>query len=710
MNLQNEVEKYKSHPFKNGISLSFIDAIFELERGQSKYIDTESFELHFIKYGGVLDDEIKYWVELFLNRDKSRIEISFINYLITIGIKLKYDKFKDQNNISSLKEIYQIIIFIERKTEFTVFEYIETLFQNEQLEQIYKLFFFNIFQGLPKEQQIGELSFHTYNEFREIKLSQESYQDTIYLLENYFEYSGRVDFLIKYFYKFSKNPNIFYFIIHHKKSVVVQNYLKYMDNSSSELIYFLSYAIIFNQYFKFEDELISYIKKSDVESFFIFLKSIILRFDFYQLNKENHYLFYLLVTELMEDIDISNMKKLLYLIEKSDFAIFAPIVIFILQKFDNKEERENIFFQILFSMIESSSFINNQNLQTSFHQLVHYFIDLIYKEGYQERFVNLLIGRFHNYLFETHEEKESEINLFFFIANLYLYKFNTKDENSVIYKIFKMSLKLFESKLKSSNPNIFLINLHKIYHHFLTDYLKEHQITAEIFKEFLYKIDSVFDDNDLIKFNQLLWILPDSYQNTDIDELNLDMIGESTRKRLVEISSVTKQKLVIYPVYEAKATVLQKGEFFILKLLKILFIYDLIYPFSKLFLKQKTVFKRDKNKIYLFNDDIMYKSYLTKDIKITSFKFYLHYNLIIPFLALIPLLFVGFRVILDGIYVSSLKLSLLGGGLVLGVFVFNFYLYYLFKFFEKNRFFSFEIESDKKIIVTDTQDFIKLFS
>ncbi|MBN2694775.1 hypothetical protein JXR93_08935 [bacterium] len=709
MNLQNEVEKYKNHLLKNGVSLSFVDAIFELERGQSAYIDLESFELHFVKYGGVIDDDIKCWIDLFLSKEKSRTEISFINYLITIGIKLKYERFKDQNNISSLKEIYQIIVFIERKTEFTVFEYIETLFQDEQLEQIYKLLFFNIFQGLPKEQSIKELSFDSYNQFKDMKLSQDNYQETIYLLENYLEYSSRVDFLIKYFYKFSKNPNIFYFIINHKKTVVVQNYLKYVEDNSSEVVYFLSYAIIFNQYFKFEDELISYIKRSDAEHFFIFLKSIILRFDFYQLNKENHYLFYLLASELMEDRDLSDLKKLIYFIEKSDFAIFAPIIIFILQKFENKEERENLIFQMLFSMIESASSVTNQSLQTSFHQLIHYFIDIIYKEGYQDRFVNLLIGRFHNYLFETHEDKEIEINLFFFIANLYLFKFNTKDENSVIYKIFKMSLKLFETKLKSGDPNVFVLNLHKIYHHFLTDYLKEHQITAEIFKEFLYKIDSVFEDNDLIKFSQLLWILPDSYQNTDIDELNLDMIGESTRKRLVEISSVTKQKLVIYPVYEAKGSILEKSEFLILKLLKIFFIYEFLFPFFKPFLKHKTVFKRDKNRIYLFNDDVIYQSYQTKDIKITPLKFYFHYNLFLLFVLLVPIVFVGFRVILDGLYLSSIKLMFLGGGIIFGMFILNFYLFYLYKFFEKSRFFKFEAENDSKIVVTDSQDFIKLF-
>ncbi len=718
MDIQSKIEKFKNCETKNEFAVSLIDVIFDLEKDITDLINFESFEIQFIKNGGKTDDYAKELFSVFLNKEKSKIEISFINYILTIGLKIKYEKFKDPSNIVKLKEIYDLAVFIEKRTEFTVFEYIESIFSENQLENFYKLIYFYIFQLTKKERSdsqlfIFTLSIELYKEFKNFTISNETYNEVFYLLDSILEFMNRLDLLIKYFFKFSKDKYIFYFLINHKKVTQFSYKIKYFQEEGEELFYFLACIIVFNQYFKFEDDLVVYIKNSYLDRFYLFLKAIIFRFDYYQLNKDNHYLFYLLINDLLENKNEEFLKKFLSIVQGLDYSVLAPIIINIIQQIKDKEEQQTVVLQTLISIISTITQPKEQDVLRPIYQLLNFLLNFLLENNFKDRLLNLIIGRFHHYIFEDNESTEIEQQLFFFLSNLFMYKYKDSIENPVIIKIFKMTLKFFELFIKNSDQNIFLLTLHKIYLTFLNDFLKEHQITNEMFNDFFLKIKSNFEDNDLVKYNQLLSVLPtgNEFIGIGMEDMNFDMIGELTRQKLVENSSITNQKLITYPIIESDCYILTIKEYKILVFLKIFMLFDVFYAFFKNIFKTKLKIKRDKNKVFIFDSNqILKDSMFVDDFKITPFKFYYHYlNQIFSFLLLFIMTFIGFRVLFDGLIIGNKMLTGVGVLLMLVSLFIDYYLYYFYIKIKDLLFFKVEINNVKSIIYTSNPEFVKIF-
>lgn len=715
MALGEHFRKFKEHADHSRISLAIIDTFFELQQGTIQFIDREAFDIHLIKSNLQWTDDINTWFSFLLNREKNNFEISFSNYLLTIGIREKFLKFKTQKHLSRLKDLYKLMIFLEKQTEFSLFEHIEVIFPENELNQIYKLFFFNLFHPLDSQNRFDDpLSITTYHYFKNLQVQTEDpYNDIFYFLENILEHIQNIEYLVKFFLQFSRDQYILYFLINHKKLANTQLHIALLKSDREEYLNFVTYLIVFNQFVKLEDNLIEHIKQCDIDSFYPLLKSVILRFDFYQLNNENGYLFYLILTDLLQR-PIPFLKQVVSSINPADYVLFSPVIVYVLTSLEETEDQVQLLFSTMLSILDASPHRNRQQLSTSIYPLLNYFLDFLKeRETVYERLLNLLVGRFHHYLFPENQRKfpELELQTFFTLTNLFIYKFNTLLDEESLQKIFKMNLKLFEQSLQYSNPDIFQLNLFKIYIGFLNNTLNEHMITNEIFQSFINKIENVFHGNDLIKYQTLLLMTSNKDQMLNVNDLDLDMLGESTRKRLVEFTGITRKKIVIYPVFESEAYQISPMKFKLLAILKLFLIYDIFYPVLRKAFGEPLEFKRDQNKIYILKKGTQVKDEYPLDaITITPCPFVIHYiNILVAFLSLILFATFGFRILIDGVLIGDTTLITSGGLLLFLALALDYFFYYFYIKFKHLYFYKVEIDHQKKMLYTKDINFIRLF-
>jgi len=671
------------------ISLAIIDSFYELFSKKSNFLDLDLFEIQLLKYGIDLDKNTTDFFNSFLSKDKKQEEIDFFSQILSHGIKNKYKYFNEK--LENLKSLYEVIIWIETHTEFTTLKYIDEVF-HQGIEQFYKFILFYIF----KKEEINEINDFSTKNIEDFILNTKN-NNNFAILELIFQYFKRTDLVIKNFLSFSKDKDYFKFIIIQKKlssNEVIKDII--LNCETEDYIHFLLYLITFNPYIIIDDFKIDFFKK-DIRNYYLFLKAILYRFQYYKVNQRSPYELIFFFKYIFKKESLNEIDELLHRIIPEDIILFEPFILFSLN-YENNEFPILTLFKTIKAQISNNDFIINYNLLYSI-------IEKIIEKKIENMTFSIFLGNFKKYLKSNEKFKENELKNFFMTINLFLIKTKLNLENKE--KLFKMNLKFFEKYIKNIkilNPILLAISKH--YGLILNKYLKEYDKNKDI-ELFIKEIKNIIYNG-----NKLIILKAKSSNEIDPNEISFSFISNEIKNELIKNFNSNNNKITIYTVQETEGFFISKKFFNTLIFLKLILFYDLFYPIFNKLSPKKIKIKKDNKKIYILSkENILLNKFNIENFNAKPKNFYYHFvNKIYSIIIISISSLIGFRIIIDAIIVKDNNLLIFGISIIILSLLIDYFLFFFFKKFDKLYFFDVKINNDNKIFYSTDEALLNIIN
>ncbi len=662
------------------ISLAIIDSFYELFTGKNSFLDIELFEIQLIKYGLDLNDNIREFFKDFISKNKTQEDINYFSKILSYGVKNKYKYFNEK--LENLKSLYDIIFWIETHTEFTSLKYIDEVF-DKNIEHFYKFILFYTFRKDTPE-EIYDFETENIEHFMDENKSDDN---NLVVLELLFQYLERTDLIIKNFINLSRDREYFKFIVIQKKlsgNDTIKKIISACD--TDEYIFFLLYLITFNPYIVIDDFKISIFNK-DNRSFYLFFKAILYRFKYYKISQRSPYELSLFLKYIFGNKNLKEIKDLLYLINAEDVILFEPLILFVLG-IQNNEYPVLLLFKTIKASISDNDFIINYNLLYSI-------IESIINKKMENLIFTVFLGNFKEYLTSNKKFEPNEVKNFFMTINLFLTKTTLSDD--IKERLFKMNLKFFEKYIKNKSIlNPMLLTISKHYTLILNKYLKEYNEVNDI-NVFILEIKNIiFNDNRLI--------IPEIKEPDKIDpeDISFTFISDEIKKILINEFNKNNKKIKLPSVSETEGYFLSGNYFNLLVLLKILLLYDIFYPLFYKLQPKKLKVQKDKEYIFLLDENNIVNKYDVKSFLVKKINFYYHFvNKIYSIIIITVFSLLGFRMIIDAFIVNNKKLLFLGFLLIIISLLIDYFLFFFYRKFNNLYFFKVKIKDKNYIFYSE---------